>query len=323
MTQNDMNSPSEELSVGQTLRQEREKRKLTIEQAAQQLKLKVDVIRSLEQDAPDKSILPTFMRGYLKSYARFLKLPEQPLLDRFEKQHQVKSAPVKSMRTFSNRSARQRTEKRFVWLTWLIGILLFVSLAAWIWQTAREYSPLTESSQQIGTERSLDAVVAEKLVETNDHAEDNIAAMSATVLNNTSPQLSSVADQALTSEQLVSELTQLPVEVQQQLLELANATLDESNATDAASVSREPGFDQLKMTFTDNCWIDVLDANGDRIAFGTKQAGYVMELNAKGPFVITLGNPGVVSIELNDQPYDMSRFPGNRVAKFTLSGQNE
>ncbi|MFN3710673.1 MAG: helix-turn-helix domain-containing protein, partial [Alishewanella aestuarii] len=77
MTQNDLNPPTQELSVGQTLRQEREKRQLSLEQAAQQLKLRVEILRNLELDQPDKAILPTFMRGYLKSYARFLKLPEQ------------------------------------------------------------------------------------------------------------------------------------------------------------------------------------------------------------------------------------------------------
>lgn len=309
MTQNDLNPPTQELSVGQTLRQEREKRQLSLEQAAQQLKLRVEILRNLELDQPDKAILPTFMRGYLKSYARFLKLPEQALLSRFEQQHQVKSAPVKTMRTFSNRSAKQRTEARYMWLTWLIALVLLVSLAVWFWQSARE-NKLLQSDALPG---SAEMVLAPTAVLVSEQP------LSAVELTTVEPELTTSEPETLTE----LDITALPPAAQQQLEQL-NQALQQEEAVSA--VSEQPPqslHDRLKMTFSDNCWIDVLDANGDRIAFGTKQAGYVMELNAKGPFVITLGNPGVVSIELNNQPYDMSRFPGNRVAKFTLSGQNE
>lgn len=309
MTQNDLNPPTQELSVGQTLRQEREKRQLSLEQAAQQLKLRVEILRNLELDQPDKAILPTFMRGYLKSYARFLKLPEQALLSRFEQQHQVKSAPVKTMRTFSNRSAKQRTEARYMWLTWLIALVLLVSLAVWFWQSARENKLLHSDA----VPNPAPTVLAPTPVLVSEQP------LSAVELAIVEPELTTAEAEMLTE----LDVTALPPAAQQQLEQL-NQALQQQEAVSA--VSEQPPqslHDRLKMTFSDNCWIDVLDANGDRIAFGTKQAGYVMELNGKGPFVITLGNPGVVSIELNDQPYDMSRFPGNRVAKFTLSGQNE
>lgn len=318
MNQNDL-SPTAELSVGQILRREREQRQLSLEQAAQQLNLRVEVLRSLEDDQPDSSILPTFMRGYLKAYARFLKLSEQPLLAKFEQQHQVQSAPVKNMRTFSNRSARQRTEKRFMWLTWLIVGIIFVSLAIWFWQSARDSSVLSEleiSRLPASSSQPLPTVsVSEPTV---------IDAVPETAVANTSDLAGQPAETATTQNteaQLATELAALPVATQQQLLELVQPELDGTMPAESFGDSRDAGLDRLKMTFADNCWIDVIDANGERIAYGTKQAGYVMELNAKAPFVITLGNPGVVSIELNQQPYDMSRFPGNRVAKFTLPGQ--
>lgn len=312
MTQNDLNPPTQELSVGQTLRQEREKRQLSLEQAAQQLKLRVEILHNLELDQPDKAILPTFMRGYLKSYARFLKLPEQALLIRFEQQHQVKSAPVKTMRTFSNRSAKQRTEARYMWLTWLIVLVLLVSLAVWFWQSARE-NKLLQSDALPGPAQTVIAPTPVLV------SEPPPGAVEVATVEPEVTEVTTAVAETLTE----LDVTALPPAAQQQLEQL-NQALQQEEAVSA--VSEQPPqslHDRLKMTFSDNCWIDVLDANGDRIAFGTKQAGYVMELNAKGPFVITLGNPGVVSIELNDQPYDMSRFPGNRVAKFTLSGQNE
>jgi cytoskeleton protein RodZ len=76
--------------------------------------------------------------------------------------------------------------------------------------------------------------------------------------------------------------------------------------------------DQLEMRFSENCWVDVVDAEGNRVAYGTKQAGYVMQLSGIAPFVVTLGNPGVVQINFNQQPFDMSALPAGRVAKFSI-----
>lgn len=315
MNQNDI-SQTPELSVGQILRQEREQRQLSLEQAAQQLNLRVEILRRLEDDQPDSNILPTFMRGYLKAYARFLKLPEQRLLNQFEQQHQVKSTPVKHMRTFSNRSAQQRTERRFMWLTWIIVTLIAASLALWFWQSAREITTVLEPvvpaqvTVPVQAGQEVSGGVSPALASDTTKVDTETAALTPELITSESVSV---------SEPVPTVVSQLPVAAQQQLAEIT--PLEPEPIAESFGDSRDVGLDRLKMTFTDNCWIDVLDADGERIAFGTKQAGYVMELNAKAPFVITLGNPGVVKIEFNQQPYDISRFPGNRVAKFTLPGQ--
>lgn len=296
-----------ELTVGQLLKQERERRNLTLEQVAQQLNLKVDVLRSLETDQPDKAILPTFMRGYLRAYARFLKMPEQSLLGRFEQVHQVTSTPVKAMKTFSNRQAKQQTETRFMWLTYIIVAILLASLAAWLWQGARDFSSTnsltdTTTSTVSAAEPVVNALAASSL-------SDELATPVDSVIPSATETPEAEAEQATvsTDEQEAQPLVQSETE----------------SPREPVALEQQDGLDRLKMTFADNCWIDVLDGNGERIAYGNKQGGYVMELNAKGPFTITLGNPSVVSIDINQKAFDMSGFPGGRVAKFTLAGQDE
>lgn len=331
---------SSELSVGQLLKQERERRQLTLEQAAQQLNLKAHVLQSIEADEPDKAILPTFMRGYLRAYARFLKIPEQPLLTRFEQAHQVKSAPVKMMKTFSNRQAKLQTETRFMWLTYVIAALLLASLAAWLWQGARDFNALNEPTAPI-----TGLTLAEERAES---IPVSTAVADLTVVPTTAPsltvptQVAPTLDNTVTAEATPQVAEALPSSAAQSVLASEPITVAALQETSSETVTANPvgeiatgipaesfgdssdsGLDRLKMTFSDNCWIDVLDSNGERIAYGTKQPGYVMELNAKGPFTITLGNPGVVTIEINQTPFDLSGFPGGRVAKFTLAGQNE
>ena len=54
------------------------------------------------------------------------------------------------------------------------------------------------------------------------------------------------------------------------------------------------------------------------LAFGVKKAGYVMTVTGKPPFSVVLGKHSVVSITLDGEAVDVSTFPKNRLAKFTL-----
>ena len=84
MTDVSEQSPSEEAPViggpGRHLREARESRKLTVEQAAAQLRMQARIIDALERD--DYSSLPgnTFVRGYLRSYSRLLGLSEENIV---------------------------------------------------------------------------------------------------------------------------------------------------------------------------------------------------------------------------------------------------
>lgn len=65
---------------GKRLREAREAKNLSLEEAARQLCQDVSVIQALEED--DYTRLPgkTYVLGYLRSYARLLKLPEDEII---------------------------------------------------------------------------------------------------------------------------------------------------------------------------------------------------------------------------------------------------
>lgn len=275
-----------QLTAGQLLRQAREQRKLSVAEVALQLNLRLNLVKQIEDDQLDSSMLVTFVRGYLKAYARLVKLPEQQVLAAFEQQNGVSSGPAKPMRTFSNRAELQATENRFMWLTYAIAFILVLMLVLWWWQTT-----------------STDA---ERVAEPTQH----VAA----------PEVAAIAVEDDNSDSTATTGTEL--DSSQTEIEPAASSLSDYMA---AEISRQTSSelatqtDIISMEFTDSCWIDVLDADGNRIAYGTKQAGYKMTVSGQAPFVVTLGNPSVVLITLNNQPFDMSSLPAGRVAKFTLA----
>ena len=73
-------------SIGAQLRAARKKRKLGIEEVAQELHLDIDVITALENDERDKLPAPIFVQGYLKSYGRLVGLPVDNLIKDYSEQ---------------------------------------------------------------------------------------------------------------------------------------------------------------------------------------------------------------------------------------------
>ncbi|OGT21265.1 MAG: hypothetical protein A2V90_04730 [Gammaproteobacteria bacterium RBG_16_57_12] len=68
---------------GAVLRQGREARGLTQQAVASALHLKLHIIAALESDDFDHLPEPIYVRGYLKNYARLLRLPAEPLIEQY------------------------------------------------------------------------------------------------------------------------------------------------------------------------------------------------------------------------------------------------
>lgn len=119
---------------GTLLRQQRQLLGLSPAEVAQQLNLKPIVIEQLEQLAFDGTVAPTFLRGYLKLYARLLKLNEQQILQQFEPHLQTLSAPL-AMHSFSHKTRRDAAENRFMLASYFLAVLLIGLSIVWFWQT--------------------------------------------------------------------------------------------------------------------------------------------------------------------------------------------
>lgn len=67
--------------IGETLREARERRGLTIEQVAQETRISARFVEALEEERFEELPAPVYVRGFLRSYANFLRIDPQPLLD--------------------------------------------------------------------------------------------------------------------------------------------------------------------------------------------------------------------------------------------------
>ncbi len=122
-------------SVGAILRQSREAKGLTTAQVAKQLNLKVSVIEQIEAEQWDPAVSMTFMRGYLRAYARLMKLSEREILQAFELQAAYLRSQPRPMHSFSKKTSLDAAENRFMLATYLLIVLLIGLFLIWFWQT--------------------------------------------------------------------------------------------------------------------------------------------------------------------------------------------
>lgn len=120
-------------TAGQMLRKAREAKGLSISDMAKALRLNAIQIENLEADQFLSFKTPTFVRGYLRAYAKQVNIDETTLFQVFEQQDNRKP-DVGEMRSFSHKEARKRGDKG----TLLIGVCVIFVVAfgvfGWIYQ---------------------------------------------------------------------------------------------------------------------------------------------------------------------------------------------
>lgn len=133
-------------TLGQTLQNARESQNLSIDEVALKTHLKRTVIESLENDIfilPN--IPPAFVRGYVRNYVRFLRLPES-LIQSVNYGEITLSNPPKKAVIKTNNPSQGRWLKR---LTFLVLLVAFGMTLVWWWQ---EYQKEQQSREQLVSE---------------------------------------------------------------------------------------------------------------------------------------------------------------------------
>ena len=74
-------------SIGDKLREAREKRGLLWEKAHKDTKIHPNILKALEEDKGDEFLSPVYIKGFLKKYAQYLGLDSQQIVEEYESLH--------------------------------------------------------------------------------------------------------------------------------------------------------------------------------------------------------------------------------------------
>ncbi|MDY0007911.1 MAG: helix-turn-helix domain-containing protein, partial [Spongiibacteraceae bacterium] len=115
-------------SPGARLRRAREAAGLSQDDVMEALRLLRFQVVALESDRYDQMAGSTFVRGYLRAYARLLQLPEGPLLEAFETLQRQQTPPASNLR----KAARRRISGPRRALLGLVAALLAWGVINWL-----------------------------------------------------------------------------------------------------------------------------------------------------------------------------------------------
>ncbi|MEG7493675.1 cytoskeleton protein RodZ, partial [Enterobacter hormaechei] len=141
------------LSTVVRLANAREQLGLSQQAVAERLCLKVSTVRDIEEDKAPADLASTFLRGYIRSYAKLFHIPEAELLPMMEKQAPVRAAKVAPMQSFSLGKRRKKRDGWLMSFTWLVLFVVVGLTGAWWWQNHKaQQEEITTMADQSSAE---------------------------------------------------------------------------------------------------------------------------------------------------------------------------
>lgn len=347
--------------AGEILKEAREQKGLSQREVADNLRLRVQIIELLEADDYDSFSTPTFVKGYLRSYAKLLEIDEQPIFAAYRASGN-KEPDTSVMQSFSRRVKHEESDNRLMLITYAV-IIVVIGLVIWWWQDSdfsfdKAMTEDNEATQQTAAQPAGDdeqvVNIAQQPTDDQDQVlESEVEAgdVSTSVTDSETTPPAEEAPPTVTDTEMpetVLEQVNEPspaaeAEAEESSGENAPGSAEESSATptvadeqpitvtgtqDSASELAEVNEPSpaaqadLVFEFSEECWVKVDDAAGETRAVGVKAAGYTMPIEGEEPFAVTICRPEAVEITYQGSPIDLSEFRKARVARFTIPSGN-
>ena len=276
------------LYIGASLREARESQKLTLENVASQLRLSDKQITALENEDFDSFGSAMLTRGFIKNYARLLKLDPEPLLEAHRAsvpQDQEQSIAYRAGELVASESFGVSKAKVLV----LIGVLV-LGLLAWV-----IYHNMDSQDKPVQVE--LATTPADENPEVALPAADRVDDVSAA--------------NAVTEIQLPK--ADAVVETSPQALPVEPTKQEPTNSSALA-----PGMVRVKLVLTSASWIGIQDKNGKTIFSELAKAGTERYVDGLPPLKLHIGNVSGTQVVFNGEVVDLAPSTHNNIARITL-----
>ncbi|WP_279463089.1 cytoskeleton protein RodZ [Aeromonas veronii] len=314
--QHDFQDDSQAVGPGQLLRNAREQLGWTREQVASRIHLRLTLIAAIESDTYDKHTSHTFIRGYLRTYAKLVGIPDETILAAYDKLGLTPPDNI-DMQSFSRRSRQQANDSRLKVVTWLVILVLIALSVAWWWQSTSRRAAGDEAlaATEMSATGSTPAEPAITPPDAINTAPVEGAANAPAATDVIAPAVVSDATATLAP----ASAAVAPTDVSAAVGAATDAAVSGANGTESEEAVVDPATaPQLKMSFTADCWLGVKDANGKTLFSGLKKANDELVLEGAEPLKFIIGAPMAVKLDYKGQSFDMSRYNNGRTARFSL-----
>lgn len=286
-------SPAVAEAPGVALAAARQAQNLSVADVAHQLKLSLSQIEALETGAFEKLPGPIFVRGFIRNYARLLKLDPEAMLRSVEPAF-PSSLPSAEAPPSPDIPFPPAGTRRWPWYAMAV-LLLIGGLAAYeFYWNEPEITVLKTPPAAGGVAASPAPAVPA--------APSSVVAAPAPV-----PTMSGLTEAGSTVS-AVSTMTP------------GTKAADKVVPTAVPDVDRlpQPGERRLQFVFDEESWVEIRDGSGKIIFSQLNQAGSKRRLYGMPPLSLIVGNAHGVRLTYNNEPVDLERHTQVDVARFTL-----
>jgi cytoskeleton protein RodZ len=274
--------------IGQQLRDARIGRNLSLHDVADRLKLSLRQLEWMEDGEFARLPGATFVRGFVRNYARFLELDSTPLMALLEQEYP--SQPQDRAPAMPPVAAANRAAVKAWWL-----VLPLVAMAGVIWQQqgsgANPTAPQGELAPMLHQTASQVAASAPQMA----------------------PQASVAAAVKPVAEQ-AAKLASAPSNAMPVAVSPAKVTPQAASAPVAAA-----GQKTLRLQAQGDSWVSVVDATGKRLVYGTIAAGNSQEVRGVPPFKLKIGNAQQVALSYEGAAVALQDKTRGTTAKLELN----
>ena len=292
---------------GALLKRERERRALSIQQAAEDLHLDPWVIEAIEANRFQALGAPVYAKGHLRKYATSLELPADELIQKYDalQDRPVIADPIPTAIAAPLPPPR-RSFKGPILI--LLSLLVAVVLA---WAAVQLFAAQPKAV-------ATDAAMLASTAQPTNEIPQPVSAVETS--GEETPGEETPAEETPAEEAPVENAS--PAVVEPAGSAAAARPVAVAQSASAESPTREVPTDaepiEVRLQFSGDSWTEIYDARGARLMFAMGSEGRTRTLMGVPPLQVTLGSVSAVSLEVNGEAVAIPRQDGRESSRFVI-----
>lgn len=315
------------IGPGKLLQVAREEKKLRPEDVAYEIRLTPSQVLALEED--DYSSMPeeTYVRGYLRNYARLVGVPENDILLHFARLTRTSEKITQPIKISSDLEVKKGGNGvRWLSLAAIIAVILLSAL--WVLVPYDKLTltddttdvPVAEEKVVITEEVPVGASTLNLDQQLTPAAEEEKSTQS-TILS--APLAEPVADDAAGAQSSQDQeqedlVTAEEVTTEAQTESPAEQAVDTAPITQPDSTQAASSDGVLQINYSKDSWTDIRDASGKKLLYRTVKKGEKITLTGDLPMSLFFGFAQGVTVTFNGKEVDVTAHTRGVFARFTV-----
>lgn len=272
---------------------------LSVSEVARQLRLAERQVEALEAGAFDRLPGPVFVRGFIRNYARLLRLDPDRVLSSMgvEPPASGEMVSIPRSRDIPFPSPAARRAPRYL----LVVVLIAAALAAYeVYWGEQAVAPAVKPGPVTGSVAPAAQPVSVRPV-----------ALPADPAANAAPH--AAEEPPLAPEASAKTESKIP-----QPKDLPPGETGSEASAASGPAAAPPRTAELRFVFEMDSWVEVRDRDGRTIFTRLNPAGTERSVTGNPPFTLVVGNARGVRLTYNDRPVDLAPYTKVSVARLTL-----